>query len=264
MKISIVSAYYNRKQLLYNTLKSISLTKHVDFEYVVVDDASVENERIEDLSNEFDFLKVKRIDEKQHINPCVPYNIGFNSSVGDIIIIQNPECLHGGDILTFVDNNITENNYISFSTYALTKAQTSLINGVNSNIINQVLNISNPTINSSFYTLEKPGWYNHSKYRPVGYHFCSAIHRNNLKKLNGFDERFKDGISYDDDEFLFRLRKLNLNISINDNLSVFHQFHEQAFNLVNSSQLIKKNADLFNIITKNENIITANNRIIIE
>ena len=57
MKISIVTAYYNRRQLLINTLKSISKTSHNDFEVIVVDDGSTEENKIDDLPNEFPFLK---------------------------------------------------------------------------------------------------------------------------------------------------------------------------------------------------------------
>ena len=56
MKISIVTAYYNRRQLLINTLKSIGKTSHDDFEVIVVDDGSTEENKIGDLPNEFPFL----------------------------------------------------------------------------------------------------------------------------------------------------------------------------------------------------------------
>ena len=49
MKISIVMAYYNRRQLLINTLQSIMSSFIKDIEVIVVDDFSKESERIEDL-----------------------------------------------------------------------------------------------------------------------------------------------------------------------------------------------------------------------
>ncbi len=92
MKISIVTAYYNRRQLLINTLKSISKTSHDDFEVIVVDDGSTEENKIGDLPNEYPFLKVIRVEpeDKWYINPCVPFNRGFKEASGEIVILQNP------------------------------------------------------------------------------------------------------------------------------------------------------------------------------
>ena len=53
MKISLLLVYYNRKQQLINTLESIYKSKHIDqCEIIIVDDASDEQHRIEDLLNE--------------------------------------------------------------------------------------------------------------------------------------------------------------------------------------------------------------------
>ena len=59
--ISIVTAYYNRKQLFINTLKSIKAQNSTYLlEVIAVDDGSEETERLEDLVSEFPFLKVIR------------------------------------------------------------------------------------------------------------------------------------------------------------------------------------------------------------
>lgn len=55
MRISVVAAYVNRKNLFYQTLKSITKTKHDDFEVIAVDDGSSPEHRIEDLKLEFPF-----------------------------------------------------------------------------------------------------------------------------------------------------------------------------------------------------------------
>ena len=101
--ISIVTAYYNRKSLFIRTLNSIAKTAYKDFELIAVDDASHEWERIEDQESEFPFLKVIRIEEqdKWYSNPSIPFNIGIAKAKGDIIILQNPECFHTQDILTY-------------------------------------------------------------------------------------------------------------------------------------------------------------------
>lgn len=258
MKLSIVTAYHNRKKLFYNTLKSISNSKFYDFEFIVVDDCSSEDQRLEDLLNEFSFLKIIRIEpkDKWYVNPCVPFNIGIKASQGEIIVLQNPECYHVHDIISYFSENINDSNYISISTYALNEEYTEkfLIN--NENILNIFsLLPQQPTGGSPIM-----GWYNHSKYRPVHYHFCSAITRKNLiDNLGCFDERYANGISYDDTEFIERLYRLGLNMIIADNVSVIHQWHPSVFyNMKNFQELHTKNRILFFNVSRNENKIKVN------
>jgi len=66
MKISIVMAYYNRRALLIKTLESITNTTYIDFEMIIVDDASIDSQRINDLPDVFSTLNLKiiRVDKK--------------------------------------------------------------------------------------------------------------------------------------------------------------------------------------------------------
>lgn len=65
MKLSIVSAYHNRKSQLINTLNTIKKSSEItNTEFIVVDDCSDDNERIEDLQSQFHFLKVIRLEKK--------------------------------------------------------------------------------------------------------------------------------------------------------------------------------------------------------
>jgi hypothetical protein len=127
--ISIVTAYHNRKDLFINTLKTIDKFKgNNEIEVIAVDDCSTEEHRIEDLVNIFPFLKVIRIEKenKWYINPCVVFNIGFKEVKGDVIIIQNPECLHIGDVIS-ESSKINENEYLSFGCYSIDKNKTEVI-----------------------------------------------------------------------------------------------------------------------------------------
>ncbi len=253
MKISIVTAYYNRKKLFYQTLKSISKTKHNDFEVIAVDDCSSNEERIEDLQAEFSFLRVIRLnsENKWYINPCVPFNIGFRAAVGDIIILQNPECLHVHDVITYLSNKVNNNNYISVSAYAINEEITNMLPSL----------INNNNFSDYFKSLpQQPtggspiiGWYNHSKFRPTYFHFCSALTKKNLELLGGFDERYAYGISYDDNEFIERIRRMGLCMTIADDVSVIHQWHINVlYKIQNFSELHAKNRAILHNITMNE------------
>ena len=63
--ISIATTFYNRKNQFINTLKSLEKSSIKNFEVIVVDDASDDDQRIEYLENEFKFLKVYRIERHE-------------------------------------------------------------------------------------------------------------------------------------------------------------------------------------------------------
>jgi GT2 family glycosyltransferase len=256
--ISIVTAYYNRKDLFIRTLKSIVKSRFKDFELIAVDDGSSPEHRLEDLIEEFPFLKIIRLEKenKWYINPCVTFNIGLREAKGDIIVLQNPECLHVHDVLTYINEHIDDSNYISMSAYGLNPELTDALPiYINKNIVIKFLKSLPQQTYRGWTTL---GWYNHSIYRPVHFHFCSAMSRNSMAKLNGFDERFAHGIGYDDDEIIVRIRKLGLKMHIEDNISVIHQYHSSLWQPPNAAQLCEINRQIVDNYTRQENKISVN------
>ena len=93
-----------------------------NFDVIIVDDNSNDKNRLEDEIKHFSFpinLIVITTEEKgNRINPCIAYNRGFAEATGDIIVIQNPECYHVGDILGHVQNNLAEQDYFSYSCFS--------------------------------------------------------------------------------------------------------------------------------------------------
>ena len=70
-------------------------------------------------------------------------------------------------------------------------------------------------------------WYNHPIQRPSGYHFCSAIQKNILNEVGGFDNRLQWGYAFEDDLFLHNVRqKAKLIIIPPEKGWVLHQYHE--------------------------------------
>lgn len=258
MRISIVSGYYNRKELFYQTLKSITKSKFKDFEFIVVDDGSSEDQRLDDLQPEFPFLKIIRLkkENKWYINPCITFNIGIREAKGEIIVLQNPECLHVHDILSYFDEHVDNSNYISMSAYGLNPELTATLPQY----------CENGTLQEFFSSLPQKayiggtalGWYNHSKFRPVHFHFCSAMSRTSMSKLNGFDERYAQGVGYDDDEIIVRIRMLGLKLIIEDNLSVIHQYHPSLWTAPNTAELCERNRIILHTKTIREGKYHAN------
>lgn len=257
MKISIVTAYYNRKEQFINTLKSIRLSNIInDIEVIVTDDCSSEPHRLEDLLDDFPFLKIIRVEpeDRWYTNPCVPFNKAINEATGDIIVMQNPECLHAGDILSDICKTINDSNYITYAVYSITQPMVNSITNLNFNesFYDEIKKVISPTNNVGFTGNGHACWYNHSLYRPSEYHFISAITKINMDKLNGFDEKYATGFGWDDDEFLFRVKLLGLKTEIHDNPLGLHQWHHSENRLMtnNFHAEYAKNKGLFDNITK--------------
>lgn len=260
MKISIVTSYYNRKPQFTNTLKTISKSKQIDnLELIVVDDCSSEEHSLEGISTLFPFVKLitlKKAD-RWYTNPCIPFNKAIKAATGDIIVIQNPECLHVGDILDDIANNVTDTNYITYGVYSIDKETTGFVSDLpyeDDYIFDMIRAQISPMNNVNYAGEGKACWYNHSIHRPASYHFIGAMTKKNMDALNGFDERYSNGIGFDDDEFLFRVKLMGLDVKIHDKPFGIHQWHysENNFfaNSPNVSDALQKNQNLFNNETK--------------
>ena len=115
---------------------------------------------------------------------------------------------------------------------------------------------------SGKYLIGWMGWYNHIKHNPCNLHFCSAITKENLDKLRGFDELYSVGNWYDDDEFLERA-KLICDVKLIEetmNPYVIHLFHKSSNigsndagvgtgqHQIDNNPLIQKNKKLLQIL----------------
>ena len=233
-------AYNNRKKLLLNTIRSIK--PHDNIEIIIVDDASVDSQRIEDIPSMFEFdIKIIRVNvkDKWWTNPCIPYNMGFNEARGDMVLIQNPECYHSGNILKYVSENVKNNVYLNFACYSLSEVMTEYLNNVYMSASMNMWNINNSE------------WYNHSIHKPTMLHFCSAIMKKDLDKIGGFDEKYATGLAFDDNDFLLKIQRQGMEIRIIDNPFVYHQYHMPT-DYHTRWDLYKKNQEIYNKTLNNE------------
>jgi glycosyltransferase involved in cell wall biosynthesis len=210
--ISICTSYFNRKPQFIATLDSIALSLYKDIEVIVVDDCSSPEHRLEDL--DYPFLRIIRLDEKDWVNPGMSFNIAFKEAKGDKVIIQNPECMHIGDVISYVDTHLKRYNYLAFSCFSWDQSHIEF---------SRMKGVTNMAGGQGCF-----GWYNHTQYCFRPYHFCTAVYKENLEKLNGFDERLKDGLCYDDDDLVDRVKLLGLQIIGVDEPCVIHQWHDSS------------------------------------
>ena len=235
---SIVMGYYNRRSQTIRTLDKFADTyKSYNYEVIIVDDNSNENHDLSDVISNYKFpinyIKISKEEKGKRLNPSSVYNRGFREANGKIVIIQNPECIHVGNLLEYVKKNLTTNDYKSFSCYNCGSEELTL------ELLHDINKINNTEFNNNNTSLGLC-WYNHPVIRPVHYHFCAAIHNDNLKLLGGFDEEYAKGHGYDDNELLLSIKNnLNLNIvSIDPSEAgfVIHQWHaREAENEASSS-----------------------------
>jgi len=231
--LSIVLTYYNRPIQLANTLRSFAASKNKDFNVYIIDNNSSEDISLPQLPFDVNIIKLKG---QFNDNYIAAHNYGFKLTIEDchpdIILIQHAEICHKGDVISYAQT-VTDKNYYSFSTYSLEFGE----------------EIEDAKMNERANTFDgDSGWYNHPIYRPAMHHFCSAITTENLIKLNGFDERFCDGVAYDDDYFVEQIKRLGLKIEQPTDPFVFHQWHPKGFN---DADKILHNQALFEVI-KNE------------
>lgn len=236
-KISIIMTHFERAIQLKYTLYTIQQSILKDnIEVIIVDDGS-SLKCIEEI-NKFIFsfgipinlilLKSEYKKEKNYFNPCIGYNIGFNVARGEKCIIQNSECCHYLDLSKYVDENLKENDYYTFSCFSLSLKNT--LNVFRNPQINLFDFVSNVHTEKDF----RNQWFNHHLFRRSNYHFTSAIYRKDLIKIGGFHEGFFNKIAFDDDEFLDRINYHKLNIKLiefNKKLPFsVHLYHNIVYN----------------------------------
>lgn len=307
-------SYLNRKKQIILTLDSIDNSIYKNFEVIIVDDGSDENERLEDIIHKYDYeIKLIRINPsiKVWINPVIANNIGIANSTGDIIVLQNPEVCHIGDVIYYIANNLKANEYLTFSCYALPSFKhndlLSTLDVQNVSLIKKfisyinyedykfdykyyvnkytdLINIKNEkeaidhwnkigikehrhcNISNIFQPqqyIDWKGWYNHPIFNKRDLNFLSCTFKSNILKIGGFDENYANGLWYDDNDFLERIKLKNIILSVDDsNVFGIHQYHNNGsayhtdFNenkqLYNNLLLnIQKNHDCANWKTKN-------------
>lgn len=267
-RISVVMATYNRRQLLINTLKTIEYyNSKRNIEVIVVDDASDKEESITNIPKLFKIPVIIipiKLKDKNWTCECVPFNIGFGFITGDIVIIQNPENLHVGDIVGYAMNNIRNGIFLSFALYSMNQADTdnlyknAIAKGLYSNAeIKKVIGKFVGKLDK--WTDGDTCWYNHSVFQPAGHHLISAITRNDLEDLNGFDERYSQGFAYTDFDLRERMKRKGMITRIIDDPFAIHQRHKLS-DYVKMKKEFQRNGEIFtNITLKEKNYRSPNN-----
>lgn len=235
MKYSIIMPYYNRPELRFSLDSYRYLYKNrSDFEIVIVEDSKnasdVEmHKALMDTVAKYPELCIRVIqDPLKSYNPSSKYNVGVKKASGEIIILTNPEVPHVSDLLKFIDSTDMSNLYLIFACLAVY-------------VVNNVVDFKDSEF--KFYM-----WYQHTQYRDVRYHFCTAILKDNyLNRVKGFDERYCAGIAYDDDNFVKRVMKSGMIMLPVDDLITYHIEHSRNYKISSEefNRLVEVNRSLW-------------------
>lgn len=222
--ITIVMAYYDRQEQLNKTLLSLCNSLYKDFNVVVVDDDSPSDIVLPSLPYEVHIIKLRN---KTWHNAAPVFNTGFayalNKKKADIIIIHNPECYHVGDVLSYANNHVNDRNYISFGCFMLSKEDS--YRDIDVVELSRKNNFITFMDDRGDWTNPVSSWGNHPTIDPVAFHYCSAITADNLRKINGFEERFSYGVAFEDDYLVRQIKNMGLAIEITTYPFVVHQWH---------------------------------------
>lgn len=230
--ISIAMTVNNRTTQLLFTLDTINKSNYKNIQVVIVDDSQEKicDDTFEKYPFRIDYIYIDNVN-KYWVNPCINYNIAFNKCVCDRIIIQNSEICHVGDVINYVNLNLVENTYLIFDVISIPSFED------NENIYS----IGNDTVDVINYCKDKfhdtdrnksCTWFQHHHHNNKGYHFLTAINKVDLVKLNGFDYDYCMGSSYDDDDFIYRIKNFKYDVIAVDcdieQVLGLHQYHESG------------------------------------
>lgn len=252
--ISIVMSFYNRTEQTLLTLDGFQKMYYgkYNFEVIIVDDGSNKENDLEQIIHNYSFpIKLIEIrnEDKTWINPVIPYNLGFQYCRGDNIILQNPEIFHTSDICKYIMDNLQDDLYVTFPVFAMADFEhNKRLREIFENNVETDLEYVKFISGINYDYVPWKGWYNHKAFNCRNFHFLSILKRNLLEKIGGFCNLFKDGLWFDDDDFLQRIKKVARVITEDIPHLGIHQFHLQGSTSHSSEEsrnLIEKNKTIY-------------------
>lgn len=194
--ISLILPYWERQEAADIALRLLAQTyPDLDMEVVVVDDGNPVPFAVPDVPLN---IRVVRLPEKQIAKcPATAWNAGAAASTGEIIVLSCIEILHKMPVLEELASAVRNIGPLG---YVLAAA----------------------------WCPEDGSWHCHSTTKTprnpegTGIAFCGAMHRELFAKAGGFDEDYREGAGYEDNDFINRMLMAGARFVIRDDLVVTH------------------------------------------
>ena len=220
----VIPCDVSRVNLLYKTLDKYStLPLRFNAEFIIV------TRSIDDLQNiwELDIKLIKYVWNEPTFSPAKALNIGVKQSSYDNIIITCPEVRPISDVLSQF-NELGRGNFIAQVYDCLEDGQHSM-----------------SLVNSNFRA--HPGMY-----------FLAMYRKEDIEKINGWDNEFMYGYAYEDDDFGTRFTRNGNTFLIKDEITAEHLWHKRGSNSGDTSKDIDYSYKLYNTNIKNNVIVCKN------
>lgn len=238
IRVSIILPYFERPEVLAVSLNSFqALYSESQVEVVIIDDGSRP-----ELQPFFPVgftlpTKLVTIRNKDGINPCTPINIGVSVASGELILLSSPEIVHTNSILSAIDESgVGAKECWFFNVFALTS------HALNSRLIASESHWSFMEVYNTFNSeLDKDlgcngyswansfgSWYSHPVYRRTDLNFLSLMRRESFSKIGGFNERYRNGSGFDDNEFRRRMISRGFQFKYKESTAAIHLMHEEV------------------------------------
>lgn len=173
--VSVAMPYWNRPQQWAQSKASYAKAyPDLDIEFSICDDGS--SPPLVDPDARIVSLPQKSV----ALNPCVPINRAVRNCTNDMIVLTNPETVHRERVVDqMLDAWSGPNDYIIAGCRDTTHGEWYAGEG-----------------RSMKGCLAPPG---------IQYHFCVLFHRDLFARIGGFDEDYRTGHGYDDNDWCWRL-----------------------------------------------------------
>jgi len=193
MKISIIMPVEeNRLTLLQNTIEKYKTLGLEDVEFVFV------TRTIEDLKfSIIDSQLIKYEHEGEYFNPSKALNLGVIHAKYDHIIITCPEVIPMTNVLKQLRMTPSVNTVCKVWDADRT-------------------NTPKTVLVSTKCRSDTPSMY-----------FLAMFKKEDILKINGWDEDFMLGYAYEDDDFGHRFVRAGLNFVVRDDIEALHQWHQR-------------------------------------
>lgn len=185
--------YWKRESLLRASLERYEAL-YPDIEVIIVNDGD-EPPMVDDYS----FVRVINLLEKTWPgNPCVPWNVGVAAAKHETIVLTHAEIRHEKPVFEEMLAELKERGpkgYVLASCWG------------------------------------EGRWYCYPGYRGpkadripdgAGLNFCAMMNKSFFNEIGGFDEIYRDGAGYEDNDFIWAVHKNGGNIVIRGDLIVNH------------------------------------------
>jgi GT2 family glycosyltransferase len=139
-----------------------------------------------------------------------------------VILINNADCLHLGNIISYVFDNFKPKTYLTFAAYKGMALPDGIFDNLDWNNLDNVLGLIDHT--------DKDSWHFNTALFPQTESlsfipYSAAISREDMELLSGYDERFNKGVGFEDSDLCVRIKNLGLKMIAVSNPFCVHQKH---------------------------------------